>query len=75
MARFTAEQFINPQHTEAAINLYNDIRTSLEDAGWEVSKTNPTSTYWWTHPSHGGTFSMAAAFRQLSIASRLVKET
>ena len=61
----TAKQYVDIEIVTSAVNLYNDIRTSLEEAGWEQVGTN--STYWWKHKNHSGSFSMSAAFRQIVI--------
>lgn len=61
----TAKQFVDIETITSATNLYNDIRTSLEEAGWEQVGAN--STYWWKHKNHSGSFSMSAAFRQVVI--------
>jgi hypothetical protein len=57
-------EFLNPQNVIAAIAMYNDIRTSLEETGWTAAKDTTTPGYWWTHPNHAGSFSMSAAHGQ-----------
>lgn len=67
------KNFISVPDTTVAVALYNDIRTTLEQFGWQtvIEQGDTTPGYWWRHPDHRGTFSMSAAHGQWRLDRRL----
>lgn len=55
------KEYLNPESARAAVELYNGVRTMLEQDGW-TARGQTTPGYWWVHPDYPGTFSMSAAF-------------
>ena len=69
------KHFISPEDAHVAIALYNDVRTTLERAGWtKATDVSSTPGYWWWHADHPGTHSMSAAHGQWRLDLEVIRK-